>query len=224
MTFDRDHSLLDTPHTTLVAGVDGSGKTTFLMQLAKRTGYVVLEPTSTPEAQQFKADHVSTSVDTEFIDRRESLFVALNEGFDATVSSHIGQGERVATTGNGIVTTLSHAVMRQISGNTQVNSPAELVANEWERIGKGIVDVLVLVHAPYPVILERIHSRQDEGLADEVFWGFNSPYFLGQYQDAWNELFGLVQEQGNVTCVKYNSAELSPQEMIRDYTATILGE
>lgn len=210
-------------HLALVVGVDGSGKSTFLNHLSASHGYCVLEPTSTAEARQFKSDNLETPVDSSFIDSREELYIGLNDSFDDTIRAELDESRRVATTGARIVTQLSHAVMRDIVEDTSGNHDfVDRVVNEWLASDSLKPDVLVLVHAPTDVILGRIGARQAQGDSNEKFWGFNSPFFLYRYQDAWLELAETIQASRSISSVVLDSGEICPEKMILRYVAEVL--
>jgi len=212
-------------HLALVVGVDGSGKSTFLDQLSTSEGYTILEPTTTREARQFKLDSLETRIDGPFIDAREALYLGLNDEFDDTIITELGRSQRVATTGGRIVTQLSHAVMRNVAEGTDRDRTRGLVddiVEHWLNNNHLKPDVLVLVHAPADVILGRIGLRQEQGDISEKFWGFNSPFFLCHYQDAWLELAEQIKDSTSLDCLTLNSDEMSPEEMTEKYVSNVL--
>lgn len=205
-----------TERLSLVLGVDGSGKTTLLDGLSVQFGVVVLEPTSTPEAKAFKVSHLDTQVDGLFIDQRESIFLGLNSKFDLSVQQELTQGRNVATTGNGLVTLVSHGLMRTIVG---AKGPHEVVdcTGRWMDSNALKPENLLLVHAPDEVIRQRIQGRQQAGDHTERFWGFNSPYFLSRYQEVLREVISVVAENTMIRCIELDSSQLTPQAMIDSY-------
>lgn len=211
-------------HLALVVGIDGSGKSTFLDQLSLHKSYAVLEPTSTPEARQFKTDNVSTLVNVPLVDERERLYTILNDTHDLLISQRLNDGGRVATSGNHIVTALSHALMRQITEPSITDSSPEKVTYDWLNSPCTKPDIFVLVHAPFGTILDRIIARQVEGDADEKFWGFNAPYFLDRYQDAWHTVLDLLKSDSQIACLDFDSSKMRPTEMIEEYDHLVLTE
>lgn len=210
-------------HLVLVAGVDGSGKSTFLEQLATSQGYSVLEPTSTDEARRFKAETLDTLVDGDLITTREAMYLRLNDMFSDTIRAELELTNRVATTGGHIVTQLSHAVMRALVENTpETTSFIDNMVDAWLEDGLRVPDALVVVHAPIEVILGRIGVRQDNGDSTEKFWGFNSPFFLHHYQESWLKLVEAVQSGNRIPCVTLDSDELRPESMMESYLEQII--
>src|SRR3989344_3749127 len=161
------------PASVLVAGIDGSGKSTFLEQLGLLE-YIVHEPTVTPMARNFKQASLNRLLDSDFISERESLYLGLNDKFDASIRESLENGRKVATSGNTLVTLLSHTVMRAIVSDSQPEGITKSVINQWLSADCFKPEALVLVHAPESVILERILERQRSGDRAEEFWGFNS--------------------------------------------------
>jgi len=203
---------------SLVLGVDGSGKSTFLNGLSERFGMAVLEPTSTPEAKAFKAAHIETPVDGRLIDQRERIFLDLNRQFDERVGAELDTGQDVATTGNGLVTLVSHGLMRVIVGE---RGPKEIddAVLRWMESDALKPDHVALVHAPDEVIRERIQERQQAGDQTERFWGFNSPYFLSRYQETWHGVLDTLAQETVIQCVTLDSSQLNPNEMIDVYSS-----
>lgn len=213
-------SSTEVPHV-LVVGIDGSGKSTFLDNLKDTFGYTKLEPTSTPEAKAFKAAHISTGVDPIFVSEREALFLGLNRAFDTQVQDEIERTGNVATTGNALVTLLSHAVMRKVIGAPECNTVRDIVET-WVRDQHARPDGLVFVHAPDSVILKRIEERQQRGNAIEKFWGFNAPLFLCQYQDSWGEALEHIQRATDIATVDFDTGTMRVPAMIRGFQQSIL--
>jgi len=201
---------------SLVLGVDGSGKSTLLTGLQERFGATILEPTSTPEAKAFKAANVETLVDGMFIDQRERIFLDLNRRFDKRVIAELDTGKNVATTGNGLVTLVSHGLMRVIIGE---RGPSEIddAVKRW--IGSDALkpNHAALVYAPDEVIRGRIQERQQAGDHIERFWAFNSPYFLSRYQETLHKVLHMLAETTVVRCVTLDSSRLTPEAMVDMY-------
>lgn len=210
-------------HLVIVAGVDGSGKSTFLEQLAASQGYIVLEPTSTEEARRFKAETIDTLVDGNFIATREEMYLRLNDMFSETIQVELELTNRVATTGGRIVTQLSHAVMRAIVENApKTTNFVDDMVDTWLEHGPRVPDALIVVHAPTDVILGRIGLRQDNGDSTEKFWGFNSPFFLHHYQESWLKFAEAVQSRNGLPCLTLDTNELTPEGMIESYVEQIM--
>lgn len=202
---------------SLVLGVDGSGKSTLLNGLNEQFGAIVLEPTSTPEVKAFKATNLDTLIDSSFIDRREKVFLDLNSQFDQSVERELIQGCNVATTGNGLVTLVSHGLMRTIVGAKGVRE-VEGSTERWMKSDALKPKNILLVHAPDDVIRQRIKNRQQAGDHTERFWGFNSPYFLSRYQETWREVVSKLAETTVINCVELDSSQLTPEAMIESYS------
>lgn len=203
---------------SLVLGVDGSGKSTFLDGLHRHLGVVILEPTSTPEAKAFKAANTETPVDGALIDEREKIFLELNRQFDGAVQTELDTGRKVATTGNGLVTLVSHGLMRVIVGERSTHEVDDAV-KRWLESDSLKPGRITLVHAPDEVIRQRIQERQQAGDQTERFWGFNSPYFLSRYQETWHGVLDTMTQNAVAQCITLDSSQLSPTAMIDTYVS-----
>ncbi|HKR81600.1 MAG TPA: hypothetical protein VJR27_01215 [Candidatus Saccharimonadales bacterium] len=201
---------------SLVLGVDGSGKSTFLQGLQNRFGAKILEPTSTPEVRAFKKANLNTPIDSDFVDRREQLFLNLNRRFDGDVNSLLRQDKDVATTGNGLVTLISHALMRIVVGE-KPSLEIDRAINTWLEGDMLKPDHITLVHAPDKVIMERIQDRQKQGNELERFWGFNAPYFLSRYQDTWLQATNTITQNSGIPTLQLDSSQLQTMTMLDAY-------
>lgn len=190
-------STLELPKHVLVAGIDGSGKSTLLDDLKKSWDAIVMEPTSTDKARAFRSKTAQEPVTEALVDEREAIFLDLNLDFSNVINGKLTQGERVATTGNHLVTRLSHAVMRHIA--LVPCQPMDAV-RDWAESDVLKPEAIVLTHAPFETIRDRIVARQQRGDNLESFWAFNSLFFLEQYQAAWLEALDVVSRETDITC------------------------
>lgn len=200
---------------TLVLGTDGSGKSTFLNELQKRRDFSILEPTSTKEAQAFKRNSKNSFVDEALVDCREEIYMKLNFEFDRLIKSKLESGNKIATTGNSIVTLVSHALMRSIVACKEKN--VHMLVERWLEIDHARPNKLILVHASDQIIRERILDRQQRGDLAERFWGFNSLHFLSLYQDVLHQTIEKISEATSIKGIKLDSGFLSPHEMVLEY-------
>ncbi|CAN5181037.1 hypothetical protein BH09PAT3_BH09PAT3_5840 [soil metagenome] len=208
------------PELSLVVGIDGSGKSTFLQMLETNMGAVIMEPTSSPEARAFKASNLETPVDTTFINERERIYLNLNQEFDTRLEDAIESGQRVATTGSRLVTLLSHELMRTVITDKPRTSLPDLIGT-WAGDASLKPEALAFVHAPAEVIRARITARQMAGDTSEFFWGFNAPHFLWRYQDAWHEAVDTITKESDINCLKLDSSKLTPNEMLDLYQDSV---
>jgi len=198
----------------LVLGIDGAGKSTLLDSLNKKDGTLTMEPTSSDTAREFKARMSSLDITSDLIAERKAIYLDLNKTFDERVRETLQAGSAVATTGNALVTMVSHSLMNEIVSGSE-GEVAESVS-DWVQSSESLKpDQLVLVHAPDQVIRQRIEARQLEGQADEKFWGFNSPYFLSRYQETWHAIIGELLAASDISRVSLSSVDLSPSEMLQ---------
>jgi dephospho-CoA kinase len=204
---------------TLVVGVDGSGKSTFLAGMEREYGCEVLEPSATLAMKKFKKDNNKRLITSDFIDLREGLFLNHNTGFAEeyirTEATHL------ASTGSALVTLVSHGLMRAIvEGEDGVDKDdvAEQSLEAFTRLNEPLPDDIVLIHAPDEVIQARIRERQLEGQKEEDFWGFNSPHFLSHYQMTWLNVVERIPSTLGVTALSLDTSILNPDEMIKKYS------
>lgn len=197
----------------LVAGIDGSGKSTFLQLLEREAGYLTLEPTSTDAAREFKSRTLDTPIDTPLVDEREELYFGLNSSFDKQIEQHLRQGARVATTGSKLSTILSHNLMRDVACGF-VNTTSRTI-DEWTAHSPVLKpDAVVHVHAPIEVISTRITERQNLGDSTEKYWGFNAPFYLKRYQEEWAKLLSNLVVRTDISCISLDSSILTPEGML----------
>lgn len=207
------------PKHVLVVGIDASGKSTFTDGLALRFGYTVLEPTSTPEARDFKAQTIDTPITMPLVAQREAIYAGLNDGFGQAISRILANGSPVASTGNLLVTKLSHAVMKQVVSEHAKPSDHLRPVYDWVAEPYNHPDRFCFTHAPFKAIRQRISERQQAGDALERFWGFNSIYFLGRYQDAWHEAIEIIGNETDIGCLSMDTSQLTPEEMLARFNS-----
>jgi len=196
----------------LVLGIDGSGKSTMLTKLQSQLGYRVMEATSTPEAKQFKQKHAGRPIDTDFVLRRRQLFHDINSKLECTISPQLEESS-VATSGLRLVTDVSHNAMLRIVGGERLST--EQVVTDWAESGTVKPDKVILLHAPLNVIRNRIAERQKAGITGEEMTGFNSPFFLGQYQDALYEAVDALS--GHTPGLKIDTSLHTAAELVDLY-------
>jgi thymidylate kinase len=202
---------------TLVTGIDGSGKSTFMDNMATEFGLTVLEPTASAEAKLFKLENIDTPLSDELVDKREAIFTGLNAIFDEKIVQLLDSSD-IMTSGSLLVTKLSHAVMRRVVGDKDFN--VNKVVDEWVGNATLIPNKVVFLHAPTQTIRERIVSRQQKGHIEERFWGFNSPFFLTQYQDALLLASSRLTTTTDLDIHVLDTSLHSPKELLLDYIAT----
>lgn len=181
------------------------------------TGLSFIEPTTTPDARSFKAAHIGVPVNAAFVDRREQLFLGLNQQFDAHIDGLISQKKDVVTTGSSLITKVTPALMRVIVGGNSTPSITHTVASWLEDSDTLKPDHLTLVYAPDEVITERIRNRQKQGDSLERSWGFNAPHFLSRCQDTWQEVLSIIGEQSDIPTLALDSSQMQPVQMIEAY-------
>lgn len=195
----------------LVLGIDASGKSTFLNELSRSSDFMQLQQTTDPAIQAFKAQSVNALVDNTFVNRRESLFQENNVVFMRHVMELLISGKKIVLDGHPIVTAISHSVMRSIvtAEPIDVRAIVETTAQSSEHIDPNLV---VVTYAPADIIRDRIRLRQTYD-STERFWGFNSPYFLNQYQDSLLETVDVLREAGMEAMV-FDTSRVRPEDMV----------
>lgn len=201
---------------TLVVGCDASGKSTFLDIVHTNYGDAVGESSRSDEAQTFKRANLSRRVDHEFVNQREALYLGLSH--KSLLAMNDRQDSNIVTTDSGLVTRLSHNVMRQIICAPSLSN--DQIIERWlgDEADADVQppDILVLTHTEFPVIRQRIVNRQNAGDKNEKFWGFNSPFFLEAYQQRWRS---MVESLGHAafSCLSLDTGKVSPTESIKRY-------
>ncbi len=208
------------PDLVYVIGVDGTGKSTLIDGLAATYPHLTtVEATATEEAKRFKAAHYLTPITDDFITTREQLFLGVARRLEESFRQSAAKGEAIVTTGSKLVTSLSHAAMRQLIG-APAKSTEEVVetwaGDETVRRPTGFVHM----HAPMEVILSRIQDRLIAGDEKENRHGFNSPDYLEAYQGVWGEAVPLLAELGT-RCVSVDTS-VSDKVMAVEQAATVL--
>jgi thymidylate kinase len=196
----------------LVLGVDASGKSTFLKGLHDRLGFTVLEPTSSPEAKAFKAEHMDEPLDIDLVKKRQRLFNDLNISFDQKIIEK-NEYNNVAATSSSLITNVSHAVMRRVVGDEAIS--ISQVIDEWNESTSAKPDQVVLMRAPIDTIRQRILNRQKAGMVGEKLVGFNSLFFLRYYQDALEETAEAISSDYDV--VSFDSSTSSSKAILNAY-------
>lgn len=203
-------------HMALVVGVDGSGKSAFLANVEDRYGAEIVEPTSSPEIKAFKSKIEGQPITPALIAEREDLFLEHNTNFVECLTR--SESSFIATTGNSLVTLISHGLMRSIVSGYSAESVVSDSIDRWRETKQQVPDELILLKAPFHVILQRIRERQNQGQREEAFWGFNSPHFLTHYQSLWDRLTTAGTESLGMPALSLDSDQLSPNEMISVYS------
>lgn len=199
---------------TLVLGADAVGKSTFLSNLDAQLGYETFEPTSSDEIRAFKKANLDTVIDANYINERRNLFLGLS--LDSDVDIQNKGNEKSATTSSTLITVASHDLMEVIIGaRPKIDRPS--IIDRWKLMSLFIPENIVFIHADENEIRSRIENRQKAGHVAERFWGFNSPFYLSQYQKLLRRIFEDIQNEGEVNCISLNSSNLDPNEMIELY-------
>jgi len=200
----------------LVGGVDGVGKSTLIKHLESTEGLNLVgsEPTSTPESQVFKINNLDTVVSTEFVHEREGFYLDLQSLTDQDIDEKMSKGFNVVTSGNCLTTYISHTAMRGVLGMEY--SPDDILSryNSGEHLTP---DSLIVLHAPLSVMRDRIGDRLAAGDKSEKPWGFNSPFFLERYQEAWMAVADVLRTDLDWPVLSYDTSTTRPNEIVIDY-------
>lgn len=199
---------------TLVIGCDASGKSTLLAGIHQQYGDIVRESTHSAEALAFKQANANRYIDADFIAEREAFYLQIEQQErDATKYT-----TDIATTNATLVTRVSHDVMRRCIGGEGLGD-SEIIAR-WieDEQGSDIAkpDIIAYTHASFETIYARIIERQNAGMREERFWGFNSPLFLEAYQERWRTLI-LPLAQLGFRCVSIDTDKLTRENMLESY-------
>lgn len=207
---------IELPASVLVVGVDASGKSTFLSSLAEQCGYFVVEPTATPRAKVYKHQTAASLISQQLVDEREAIYLELNQQFAIRLNESRSQ-TRLATTGDSLVTRLSHAVMRRVAGIDSDVLPAKCT-EIWLDSNGSKPEAIVLTHAPFETIWDRLTQRQAAGAQHEEFWGFNAPFYLRAYQEEWKVAINAIRTMSDIKCFEFNTALQSPEAIMQQFT------
>ena len=200
---------------SLVLGVDGSGKTTFMRAASDLNSATVLEPTANQKAKEFKQTFFDHPITPELVDRREQLFTELNRDFDVKVNDAL-ESTHVLTSGSLLVTRLSHFAMREVISIPQSISVTGIV-DEWLTTNTRIPERVVYLHAPTKTIQGRLLAREMSGDTRERPFGYNSPFFLDRYNKVLGSAFSYLYDI-NPSCVAIYDTSLMPTaEIIDDF-------
>lgn len=201
---------------TLVVGCDASGKSTILDGIQKEWGDSLGESTSSAEATIFREANYSRTIDAEYIDQREALYLKLSHQALLVTNSI----PNVVTSDSSLVTRVSHSVMRSVI--TEPFADNGSVVSAWQNDERSIdanpVDIFVLTHADTSVIRDRMIQRQQAGDKFEHFWGFNSQVFLEAYQQRWKSIIHDLART-SYSCILLDTGTTSPEECINRYGA-----
>lgn len=201
---------------TLVVGCDASGKSTLLAGIHQRYGDVVRESTRSEEGLAFKRANIDRRIEGSFIDEREAFYLDIERQ-----ERDMGRNcPDIATTNASLITRLSHDVMRRCIGLT--GGDDEEIIDRWFDDEEGAdtprPDIIAFTYAPFPTIRARIIERQQAGMRDERFWGFNSPFFLERYQERWRRLMPALAERG-LRYAAFDTAAEAPEQIMEQYAA-----
>lgn len=181
---------------SLAVGCDASGKSTFIEAVHGRFGDVYAESTRSDLAVQFKEKYFGRAIDEEYVDARESLYLELSRCSLLHEQMLEEDGRNVITSDSGLVTRISHSVMREVRFGRSTSD--DEVIGRWSEEEKMTIgttpDIAVLTAPPFQVIVDRIKTRQAAGDCHEAFMGFNSLDFLEAYHARWNVVFPQLLE------------------------------
>lgn len=205
---------------TLVVGCDASGKSTLLAGIHRRYGDAIRESTRSDVGLAFKRANIDRRIDGSFIDEREAFYLDI-ERQERDIARDYPD---IATTNATLITRLSHDVMRRCIGLAGYDD--EDIISRWfddeEDAGTPRPDIIAFTYAPFATICARIVERQQAGMQDERFWGFNSPFFLERYQERWRRLMPALGECG-LCYVTFDTAIETPEQIMTGY-ATVRHE
>ena len=203
-----------TANSTLVLGIDGSGKSTFLNRLCDETGAHMVEVSADDESVAFKYRTAGQELNAALVQERRDMYLRLSRRAEERARAAVETGKPVAHSGFELVTLISHAVMGNLVEPSE-RPDSELVAEiieGWLAGDELKPDHVVLVDAPMEVSQARIKRRLDEGDVAEVPVGFNDPEFLTRYRAAFHDTVRLLGDAG-INCMVLDSSELTPDEM-----------
>ncbi len=177
---------------------------------------MIIETTSTDEARKFKTDNLSTLIDSDFINKREALYLKL-------ATQALGNADAlehsVVTTSSDLVTLVSHDTMRSLIGSTP-HSDTEII-EQWlarnQKLQTKSTDIIVHTFSDFTSIHNRILERQNSGDSNEKFWGFNSPFFLNLYQERWKSITSHLSQYA-IDLVSINTSTTSIEQSMVSYS------
>jgi len=200
---------------SLVLGVDGSGKTSFMNGVAEATGATVLEVASSQKLSDFKHATFDEPITPELVDAREQLFEGLNHEFDAHVQEALKRSD-VLTSGSLLVTRLSHLAMRETIARPAPTTVVDIV-EEWLDGAELVPDTVVHLHAPADVIRARLLKRELRGDVHERPRGYNSLFFLARYEKALQSATSYLANTGIVKTFDYDSSRGTSADKVSNY-------
>lgn len=207
---------------TLVIGCDASGKSTLMAGVHERFGDNVIESSKTTGALAFKMANLDRPIDEEFINEREAFYLKIEHQDAADLST---DNANTITANSSLVTRFSHNIMRRCLGLHSYTD--QDIIRLWEREEASVnlqpPAIIALTHAPIDVIKQRIIARQRAKRKDEKFWGFNSPFFLEQYQQGWLRVLPALGATGT-RCIQLDTSRLSPSQSIERYSGVRAAE
>jgi thymidylate kinase len=199
----------------LFLGADGCGKSTTIELVAASLQDVsaaeVLEQTKSPELLAFKLANVKRIVEKGYIDEREQLFEASNRQFVALIEDSRKANNYTLLDGHPLITAVSHDLMRQIVGAEDSQERHLNPAVLTEALGEICLPSLVVYL--YVEESERISRITARDSPEEVLWGFNSPYFLEQYQRTLHRSAVALTEGTASDILEFNTGEMSALEI-----------
>lgn len=207
---------------TLILGRDASGKSTLLNGIQEKYGDSLTEAATTKPVRSFKRRHLETVVDLGFVDARERLYLGLclSRSSLKARSEALLRGN-VTTTSDSLVTRVSHQVMRSIVSEHESFS-AERAVDQWQddiiRTSSRAPDLIAMTYVPCEVANSRMRERQEAGMVEERFWGFNSPFFLERYQTALVDTLRCIGSEGLATTVCIDTSDRTISETLDAYS------